>query len=88
MRLVEQRGYTLLTTKVMENPMIGWSRLVVYVRDGVNWKSRPDLENDVTAYIWIEAGLGKQRPVVIGNVYREWGLAGQNGNTASRTEAS
>lgn len=87
-KLVEIEGYTMLTTKAMENPSSGWSRLVVYVKNTLSWKRRPDLENQVTADIWIEAALGRQKPVIIANIYREWGLAGQGGDMSSRSDGA
>ena len=44
-------NYTLLAANSMENENIKISRIVTYIRNDLNYKSRKDLENDKSAAI-------------------------------------
>ena len=43
--------YDLLTTKALENPNLGVSRLVVYIKSSVNYEHLGNLESDEEATI-------------------------------------
>ena len=39
-------------------------------------KRRTDLEDESLSAIWLEVKLGRQRSIIVGNAYREWGHSG------------
>ena len=48
------------------------SRLVAYVKSGLSYRRRLDLEQEDFSSIWIEVGLQYQRKFLLAGVYREW----------------
>ena len=44
--------------------------ILVYVKNGVQCKRRPDLENDQLECIWLEVKPIKSKPFLVGHIYR------------------
>ena len=81
---VQQPDYTLHVDTCINNPNLGLARVVVYTHNSLIVKRRYDLEDDLTASIWLECGLANQRKFLINVAYRQWQLVGQiNGHSAT-----
>ena len=52
------------------NDSKGSGGIIVYVRKGIGAKRRVDLETNSIACIWLEITVGKNKPFLIGNMYR------------------
>ena len=85
--LVQHPDYELHTCPTLANPSLGVSRIVVYTHNSLVVKRRHDLEDDKISAIWLEAGLPRQKKIVICQAYREWQYLGQDDNI-SGTPAS
>ena len=42
----------------------------LYIRDGIDFARRPDLENDETESLWMEIRLKNTKPFVFGTIYK------------------
>ena len=82
--LVHIENYKFVTAKSIENPALNVSRICVYLHDSMVGKIRADLMDEHFSSIWLEVGLPQKRKILIGNVYREWGLMGQADPSISR----
>ena len=71
---VQIDGYKLLTLRALDNPLMKMLRIMVYVRDDVDFERMEELETDKEAMIWILIKLKNKRPIRVGNVYREHSL--------------
>ena len=67
---VQLPGYQLLTSQTLNNAQLNVSRVVVYVKDELNYKLRPDLMDDSFSSIWIEVKSGRQK-FLVANIYRD-----------------
>ena len=85
---VSVAGYDVYFSKSLENPTINLSRLSVFVhKDVQKVKVRHDLMDNDFSSIWLEIGLLRQKPLLVGNIYREWQYLGQNDNISLTTGA-
>ena len=69
-------GYEILHLNALNNLEIKMSRVVVYVRSDVRFNRRSDLENNTDASLWIDLLMKGGRKLTIGNIYREFQIAG------------
>ena len=76
--LVQHEDYKIHIAKSIANPEIGLARTVVYTHSSLVVKRREDLEDEVISSVWLEAGLPRQRKIIVATFYREWQ---QPGNT-------
>ena len=74
---VQQPGYMMHIDSCIKNPSLGLARVVVYTHNSLIVRRRHDLEDDITASIWLECGLGNQRKVLLCVAYRQWRLVKQ-----------
>ena len=81
---VQIKNYKLINAKSVNNPVLKVSRICVYLHNSLVGKVCQDLMDDEISSIWIEVGLPHKRKIIIGNVYREWGLMGQDDPAVSR----
>ena len=51
---------------------------MIYTHKSLLVKRRYDLEDDITAAIWLECGLPNQKKILLCAAYRQWRLVGQN----------
>ena len=42
----------------------------LYIRDGINFARRPNLENDKTESLWVEIQLKNVKPFIFGTIYK------------------
>ena len=42
----------------------------LYIRDGIDFARRPDLENDETEPLWMEIRLKNTKPFIFGTIYK------------------
>ena len=42
----------------------------LYIRDGIDFPRRPDLENGETEYLWAEMLLKNTKPFILGTIYK------------------
>ena len=42
----------------------------LYIRDGIDFARRPDLENDETESLWVEIRLKNTKPFIFGTIYK------------------
>ena len=82
MSKVQLPGYELLTSKTLQNPELNISRVVVYVKDDLNCKLRPDLMDDKFSSIWVEVRSGKQK-FLVANIYRDHQYMNQGADQTS-----
>ena len=85
--LVQHPDYELHTCPTINNPSLGISRIVVYSHNSLVVKRRHDLEDDRISAIWLEAGLPRQKKIVICQAYREWKYLGQADNSSATVQA-
>ena len=81
---VQHPEYELHTCSTMSNPELSVSRIVVYTHNSLVVKRRFDLEDNKISAIWLEAGLPRQKKILICQAYREWKYLDQ-GNDISNT---
>ena len=75
---IKINGYEVHLSKSLDNPDLALSRLAVYVhKDVQKVKVRHELMDNDFSSIWLDVGLCRQKTVLVGNVYREWQLMGQ-----------
>ena len=79
---VQLPGYELLTSTTLQNPQLNISRVVVYVKDDLNCKLRPDLMDDIFSSIWIEVKSGRQK-FLVANIYRDHQYMSQGADKSS-----
>ena len=67
--LTNIQGYKLITTKSMST--MGYSRLVLLVKHGVNIDIQEAMMDDTVASIWLKIRRRGCKTVTLGGVYRE-----------------
>ena len=50
------------------------SRNILMIKDDIVYKRRNDLEDENTSTVWIEIKLPKNKPILLGSIYRQWSL--------------
>ena len=85
--LVQHDEYDLHTCPTIDNPQLNISRVVVYTHKSLVVKRRPDLEDSSVSAIWLEAGLPRQKKILICHAYREWRYLGQEDGTSGSLAA-
>ena len=85
--LVQHEDYNLHTCPSIDNPQLNISRVVVYTHKSVVVKRRHDLEDSTVSAIWLEAGLPRQKKILICHAYREWRYLGQGDDSSSTVTA-
>ena len=74
---VTLEGYDLLTSKTMENQSIIMSRVVIYIKECVQYRVRDDLMDNEFSSISVEiGGLGRKK-VIFGHLYGDHQFLGQ-----------
>ena len=84
---VQIPGYWLYTCPTLTNPNLEVSRVVVYIRDNLVVKPRPDLMNNEVSAIWLEIGLPHKHKILVCNMYREWGYLNQPNKESHNSRA-
>ena len=76
------QGYELITANTMDN--LGYSRIIALVREGTQIRIMHELmnKNDL-ASIWLRWGGNGQRSIIVGGIYREHTLLGQDDPSTS-----
>ena len=82
--LVQHQDYKIHISKSITNPEIGLARAVVYTHSSLVVKRREDLEDEVISSVWLEAGLPRQRKIIVATFYREWQQPG-NADQSSKS---
>ena len=85
--LVQHPEYELHTCSTMANPELSVSRIVVYTHSSLVVKRRHDLEDNRISAIWLEAGLPRQKKIVICQAYREWRYLDQGNNISGTIDS-
>jgi len=85
--LVQHDEYDLHTCPTVDNPKLKISMVVVDTHKSLVVKRRHDLEDNSVCTIWLEAGLPRQKKIVICHAYREWRYLNQ-ADTSSNTAAA
>jgi len=50
------------------------SRNILMIKEDIVYTRRTDLEDQNTSTVWIEIKLQKNKPILLGSVYRQWSL--------------
>jgi hypothetical protein len=70
---VELLGYKLHMADTIDNTELGYSRVVMYIKEDIQCKVRNDLMSSNISSIWLEVKLGPTK-FIVGQAYREWAL--------------
>lgn len=76
----------MYTSSMYNNPKFAYSRIVMYVKDGIDFSVRTELMNEETSTIWSEVKYGDVKKLICGQLYWEH-MWWRQGNTSSRSEA-
>ena len=79
--------YELHTSLTIDNPSLGYSRIVVYSHKSIICKIRKDLMCEDYSSIWMQVGLPKQKQILVCQTYREWQLLGQQDGSSKSINA-
>ena len=60
------RGYSF----IRRDRKSGQGGVELYIRDGIDFARRPDLENDETESLWVEIRLKNTKPFIFGTIYK------------------
>ena len=74
-------GYKLYLPKTSQSQII--SRLVIFVKEGINVEVKNELMDDEVSAIWLKCGSRGRRPLLIAGIYREHKFLFQGAETGS-----
>ena len=81
-------GYTNIYPKTEGNLQLGYSRLILLVKNGVQVSILKDIMANDTSSIWVKVIKRGHKKVVIGGIYREHTLLKQPAPNNSNSEAN
>ena len=76
-------GYSLeMDSRALTNLTV---RTLVYIKDGMNFKRRTDLEPNNSSCIWLELKTTNKKPWLVFTGYREWAIQAPSGKYVDRS---